>query len=214
MLGPGMVMIDIGANIGYYSLLAASRVGATGKVMAFEPSVDNCAMLQMSVKANGFDNVAIHTMAVADVDGTVGFCMDESNGSINRKDPESRPYQVRAVRLDGFLRDEPQIDLIKMDIEGAEGLALAGMRQLLALHRPNLFTEFSPNALQAISGIMAEDYLRDLRELGYELHVVHRARGRDPSPQSNEDIMRDCYDCQSDHLDLAAYPQDKLTANR
>jgi FkbM family methyltransferase len=213
LLKPGMVMIDIGANIGYYSLLAASRVGATGKVTAFEPSMENCALLQKSVKANGFDNVVIHSMAVTDLEGTVGFSMGDSNGSIDRKNPDSRPIQVRAVRLDGFLKDEPRIDLIKMDIEGAEGFALAGMRHLLARYRPILFTEFCPSALQAISEIMPEDYLSDLRELGYELHIVHRGRARNGGPQSNEEIMREFAECQSDHLDIAAYPRDRSVAS-
>jgi FkbM family methyltransferase len=207
LLRPGMVMVDVGANIGYYSLLAAARVGPAGKVIAFEPGEANTALLQMSAQANAFQNIVIHTLAVADVDRTVGYTMDDSNGSIYPQDARLGQLQVRAVRLDDFLQDEPRIDLVKMDIEGAEGLALAGMRQLLLRHHPVLFTEFNPNALQATSGIPAEVYLNSLRELGYALHVIHRPQGQNPAPQTNAEIMRAYSDYGSDHLDLAAYPQ-------
>jgi FkbM family methyltransferase len=207
LLRPGMVMIDVGANIGYYSLLGAARVGPAGTVIAFEPGEANTALLQMSAQANAFKNIAIHALAVADVNRTVGFSMDDSNGSIYPQDARLGHLQVRAVRLDDFLKDEPRIDLVKMDIEGAEGLALAGMRQLLLRHRPILFTEFNPNALQATSGISAEAYLNSLRELGYALHVVHRVQGQNPTSQTNAEIMQAYTQYGSDHLDLAAYPQ-------
>jgi hypothetical protein len=93
-----------------------------------------------------------------------------------------------------------------MDIEGAEGFALKGMAKLLEHHHPVLFTEFSPNALQGVSGISPEDYLKELRRLGYELYVLHRGKGQDRLPQSDQEITR-CYaECKSDHLDLVAIP--------
>ena len=95
----GTVVVDIGANIGYYTLLAASRIGDKGKVIAFAPSSGNCMLLQKSVQANGFDNVVLHPYAVADLDGWVGLSMDDSNGTINRDDPLACMYQVQAVTL-------------------------------------------------------------------------------------------------------------------
>jgi FkbM family methyltransferase len=208
-LEPGWVVLDIGANIGYYTLLAASRVGPTGKIISFEPSADNCTLLQMSVQENGFGNVVLHTKAVADINGVVGYeggRFDDSNGGINRDNPTACSTQVHAVALDTFLGSEPRIDLIKMDIEGAEGFALKGMAKLLEHHHPVLFTEFSPNALQGVSGISPEDYLKELRRLGYELYVLHRGKGQDRLPQSDQEITR-CYaECKSDHLDLVAIP--------
>ncbi len=207
LLQPGQVFVDVGANIGYFTLLAAANVGPTGHVHAFEPGRKNCDLLQLSLAANGFDHVTLHPMAVADIDGTVGFSIGDSNGGIDRHNPTNRPFQVPAVRLDAFLQDQPRIDLVKMDVEGAEGLALAGMAQLLRRHQPVIFTEFSPLALQTVSGVSPEAYLDHLRDLGYVLHVIHRYRGQNPSPQTNAEILHDFAEYGSDHLDLVAYPR-------
>jgi FkbM family methyltransferase len=207
LLKPGMVVVDVGANIGYYTLLAASRIGEAGKVLAFEPSADNCRLLQMSLEANSFGNVILHPVAVADFAGVVGFATGGSNGSINRDDPTAMPFQVQAVRLDDLLGDEPRIDLVKMDIEGAEGLALAGMEQLLTRHKSIIFTEFSPAALEVRSHLTPESFLDRIRALGYDLHVLHRQGGQHPTPQTNTEILHDFNQYQSDHIDLVAYPR-------
>jgi len=206
LLKPGMVVVDIGANVGYYALLAASRIGKSGSVHAFEPNEADCALLTMSLAANGFQNVILHKVAVADFDGVVGYDTGGSNGAISRDDPNSRQFQVQAVKLDSLLPDEKRIDLLKMDIEGAEGLALAGMTQLIARHRPIIFTEFFPLALQRRSHLTAEEYLNCLRDFGYNLHVIHRVGGQNATPQNNEEIMLDFANYQSDHIDLVAYP--------
>lgn len=208
-LQPGKVVVDIGANIGYYTLLAASRLGSQGKVIAFEPGVDNCALIQMSLRANNFQNTVLHSLAIADVDGVVGFNMDDSNGRISRDNPAVNRYQVQAVTLDLFLQDEPRIDLIKIDIEGAEGRALVGMRRLLQRHHPIIFTEFTPGALPTVSGITAEAFLDLWRELGYDQFILPRAGSRNLSPQSNEDIMAHFAGSPApDHLDLLLRPRD------
>jgi FkbM family methyltransferase len=212
LLKPGLVVVDVGANIGYYTLLAASRIGDAGRVLAFEPNMDNCRLLQMSLEANGFRNVILHPVAVADMAGVVGFATGGSNGSINRDDPTAMPFQVQAVRLDDVLGDylldkAARIDLVKMDIEGAEGLALAGMEQLLTRHKPVIFTEFSPAALEVRSHLTPESFLDRIRVLGYDLHLLHRHGGQHPTPQTNAEIMRAFAEYQSDHIDLVAYPR-------
>lgn len=205
-LQPGMVVVDIGANIGYYTLLAASRVGRSGKVIAFEPSAHNCALLQKSVEANGFHSVQVYPFAVAEAEGIVGFEMDDSNGSISRGDPTSCSQQVRAVALDTFLKDEPCVDVVKIDIEGAEGRALAGMRGLIEKHHPLVFSEFSPGALQANSGISPEVYLDQLMHLGYDLFVLSGDE-HGGTPQSIAQIMDRCRLFREyEHVDLMAVP--------
>lgn len=208
-LQPDMVVVDVGANIGYYTLLAASKVGYSGKVIAFEPGIQNCNLIKMSLAANNFRNVVVHSCAVADLDGEVGFNMDDSNGSINHRNPAESTYQVQAVQLDSFLEAEPRIDLIKLDIEGAEGRAVKGMQSLLQQHRPIIFTEFSPKALEKNSGVTPEQYLNILFGLGYELYVIDRTRGKSAQSQSCEQIMIIFNNSTSDHLDLIAIPQDR-----
>ena len=207
LLKPGTSFVDIGANIGYYTLLAAAHVGSSGKVIAFEPSSDNCGILRMSLQANHFTNVNLYPFAVADVEGIVGFGMDDSNGRISLDDPASAAYQVRAVTLDTFLKDQPQIDVIKIDIEGAEGRALYGMRNIIRRHHPVILTEFSPRGLSIASNISPEEYLNQLRDLGYQIAVIPHMGSMSAIPQSNEQIM-ECFASFSgaDHLDLLARP--------
>lgn len=208
LLRPGTVLVDLGANIGYYTLLAAARVGRTGKVIAFEPSVDNCALLSKSLQANHFDNVVVHNVAVAEAEGVVGLHRHDSNGYILPPETVSAHLErVRTVTLDRVLCDEPRVDVLKMDIEGAEGRALQGMRRLLRRCAPIIFTEFNPSALRAVSGMAPEHYLDQLRALGYALYVIHRTTGQHATPQSTADIMRAWVASQRDHVDLVAFPE-------
>ncbi len=204
-LRPGAVVVDIGANIGYYTLLAAARTGDTGKVIAFEPSSSSCALVEKSARRNNFHNIIIHNKAVVSNDGHVRFGgKNGTNGSIKLDIVTGYSTLVEAVALDTFLQNETRIDVIKMDIEGAEGLALKGMRQLLQRHHPVIVTEFSPDALRDLSGVQPEDFLNDMRTLGYQVSVIAAKGFWHGLPQSNEEIMRIYRETQSDHLDLLA----------
>lgn len=206
LLRPGTVMVDVGANVGYHSLMAASRVGRVGKVIAFEPASDNCALLTRSLGINGFVNVVLYPFAVADMNGLVGFEMDDSNGGINPGDPFASAMQVRGVTLDALLADEPRIDVIKMDIEGSEGRALRGMRALLRRHHPVLFTEFFPSALASRSGMSGEEYLNELRELGYLPAVIDWRHGPSRVAQTNTEILAQVDAGVRGYADLVARP--------
>ena len=207
---PGSVVVDVGANIGYYTLLAATKIGPSGKVIAFEPSRENCALLQRSLVANHVTNVVLVPFAVADLDGAVRYGMDDSNGRITLDDrPELR--QVRAVTLDRALAREPRLDVVKIDIEGAEGRALRGMRGLLLRHRPVVCAEFTPGALPRVSGVTPEEYLDELRALGYELSVVPRRGVWRHRPHTNAEIMAHFAPPSAlDHLDVMALPRGEV----
>ena len=188
-LAPGQTFIDVGANIGWYSMLAASRVGSEGKVLAFEPGVSNGETLLRSARLNGFTTIKLHPVAVSDAPGLVGYYADDSNGWVSKDLAAPGSTPVKAIRLDDALKDEPRVDLIKMDIEGGEGRALAGMQETLRRHRPTLFLEFSAGALRSVSAMEPTDVLGALRSLGYEIWV-NPSRGRVAShPQSDQEIM-------------------------
>lgn len=204
-LKPGQTVLDLGANLGYYALLAAKMVGETGKVIAFEPLPDNCELIRKSLAVNHFTNVTLYPLAVADRESTVGVTREESNGMILR-DARSASERVRAVALDTFL-DKPHVDVIKMDIEGAEGLALQGMRELVRAYRPIVFTELHPEALLAVSNMSAEEYLDAWRALGYAIYVLDRVTGQDRAPSSNAEIKARLAKNPYPHLDLLALPQ-------
>ena len=201
-----MVVVDVGANIGYYTLLAATIVGPTGKVIAFEPSVSNCTLVRKSLRANEVTWAKVHPYAVADEEGVVGFLMDDSNGVIGRGDLAAFPTRVEAITLDRFLEDEPRVEVIKMDIEGAEALALQGMENFVRRHMPIVFSEFAPRALQKTSGVAPREYLDRLRSLGYALSVISRSDASVSVPQSNDEIMEAHDRSGSDHVDLVARP--------
>ena len=207
-LQPGMTVVDIGANIGYYSMLAAHCVGPTGRVIAFEPSETNVTLLRASARLNGFTNIEVHEVAVADQDGSVSFSMQDSNGGINRGELGVSAQLVRAVRLDDILPEAYEIDVIKIDIEGSEGLAVHGMMQCLRHSRPIVFSEFTPGGLPRFSGLRGEDYLDLLRKLGYAIRIIENA-GHVLPPGTNKDIMRYFKDQRSDHIDLLAEPLER-----
>jgi FkbM family methyltransferase len=207
LLRPAMSVIDLGANIGYYTMLAAARVGPTGRVLAFEPEPTNGALIARSVAANGFGNVRLVLCAVAGATGVVDLLLDDSNGRLVDPDtPGAR--RVQALSLDQLLSPDEPVDLIKMDIEGAEGLALAGMQQLIATRRPIIVTEFSPPALRVVSQIEPAEYLARLRAPGYDLFVIDRTHGLSLRPESDTEVMAHFAGSASEHLDLIACPRD------
>lgn len=211
LLGPGAVFVDVGANVGWYTLLAAARVGPKGRVHAFEARADNVALLERSLDDNGFANVEVHRCAVSDRAGTLAFFASGtwySNGRIVAdEEPGSEQLpRVPAVALDEALADAPQIDVIKMDIEGAEAKALAGMRGLLRRHRPVLLTEFSPDLLRISSGVEPEAYLAALAA-GHALHVLPADGGTQQGPFAPAEILAAQRAAGGTHLDLVAVPR-------
>ena len=136
---PGMVFYDVGANVGFYTLLASRLVGEAGKVVAFEPSHRNLAFLRRHVGMNRCGNVQIYPAAVADRKGKGRFNAgtDPSTGRLD----ESGRAEVELVSLDELV-DSGEIlppNVIKMDIEGGEGAALRGAARVLRGYQPTLF---------------------------------------------------------------------------
>ncbi len=129
----GMTVLDVGANVGYYAVTMAELVGDRGRVHAFEPAADTRAKLARNLRANGVRNVLVHGVALADADETRTFYHAEDRGrsSLGPEDVVTAEEQVDCRRLDGLLPPETRIDFVKIDIEGAELLALRGARATL-----------------------------------------------------------------------------------
>ncbi|MFO1303595.1 MAG: FkbM family methyltransferase [Burkholderiales bacterium] len=145
LLRPGNVVVDIGANHGVYALIAAARVAPNGHVYAFEASEHFCELIRASISVNGLDRSitlenrgvadrAFETTLVADVQMSGGGHL-VSEGVADappRSSLGTRSQVIQCVALDDYFGDPAQkIDAIKMDIEGAEGLALKGMARLI-----------------------------------------------------------------------------------
>ena len=143
-LQPKAVFWDVGAHIGFTSLIASRLVGPDGRVEAFEPFPPNIGRLARSVGLNGFSNVTVHPQAITKRDGTALFHLHESSlqGSLVQDAP-AEAIEVACETLDSVARRLPRPDLIKVDAEGAELDVLEGGRQLLTTVRPRLIVEFT-----------------------------------------------------------------------
>jgi len=181
VLKPGDVVLDIGANIGYYALLAAQIIGETGKVYALEPSPSSITLLRKSVEANGLEHIVeINEKAVASTVGAVQFfTSDWSNLSTTynsrlvtgKQIPFGRSIEVEATTVDAFLEGKRTPSLIKMDIEGAEVDVIKGMLETLACsERMTLFIEIHPQLLDDTS--LMQDFLGTLMENGFDTLAV------------------------------------------
>lgn len=176
IISPGMTVLDVGAHIGYFTRLFAKMVGAQGKVYAFEPHPENVRLLRGNVSP--FSNVVILNKAVSDKKGIgnlfVSPSTKSSSHSLFRQQHTITSARIEVVTLDEFWEEigRPQIDLIKMDIEGAEPNALKGARGLFCQHEHIiLITEFCPANLRS-GGIEPEEVLELLSDLGFRYSVI------------------------------------------
>ncbi|MCR9144557.1 MAG: FkbM family methyltransferase [bacterium] len=180
VLRPGMSFVDVGANIGYFTMLGARLVGPGGRVTAFEASPQNCSLIYASAALNGFENIRIEALAVAEAGGPYLYQSSGSNGRIVPFDlAAGSPDALRgdflwAGTLAERLAGEPAVDVIKIDIEGAEYRALLGAGDILRKRRPVILTEFSPPQLAGVSGLddRGRGYLELIHEAGYEFAIL------------------------------------------
>ena len=170
---PGDTVLDIGANIGYFTLLFAQLVGEQGRVYAFEPDPTNFHILRRNIERNGLKNVVPEQKAVSSRTGKIRLFSDKTNRGDNRTfDPgDGRDsVEVDAVSLDEYFSNIVlKINFIKIDIQGGELAAVQGMRSLLrGRERLSMISEFWTFGLER-SGGSAADYLHLLIELGFRL---------------------------------------------
>ena len=187
---PGQTVIDLGANVGLYTAIAASRVGAAGRVIAVDPDPGSFSALQRTIALNGFTNVTPVNVAAGDRDCEARLYIDEFNGADGRLyDAKGRRDSVSVVvrRMDSILREAnfTEIDVIKMDIQGCEALAWSGMRDLLADSRRTLtlFLEFWPWGLSKM-GSDPHSFIENLIEFGFEFERIDE-RSRSVRPISD-----------------------------
>jgi len=178
----GDVVVDVGANIGYYTLLFARQVGPTGHVYAFEPDPHNFGLLRRNVLQNGYTNVTCVPCAVGDRSGTVRLYRNQGNRGDHRI-YDSRDGRIAidtaCVSLDDYFADiDRPVNFIKMDIQGAEALALRGMQRLLgrASGGLRLLTEFWPRGL-TLCGENPGQFLDSLHGLRFDVGVIDEKTG-------------------------------------
>jgi FkbM family methyltransferase len=178
-LRAGMVVADIGANIGYFTLLMAEMVGPSGRVHAFEPNPSVSSLLRRSLDVNGFlGRVQLHDTALGDTDGaTLAFIVPENepkNGHLQPLiDPATTEYAtVQTARLDSR-PDWREIEFAKIDVEGAEEMIWAGSRGLLESGKlRTVVLEFTPGRYADPAG-----FLKKIETDGFKLYRIDLERG-------------------------------------
>lgn len=172
-LKTGDVFLDIGANIGYFTLLAASIVQTSGKVISFEPNIQNLQLIYASILENNFENIRVYPFAVSDSQQIMKIKHFCSNGFLESPTSDQKNIQlVQTVRIDELLQSEKQINVIKMDIEGYEPPALRGMDNLIRKYRPVIFTEFSPWHIKHRCNVDPQEYLKQIESYNYRLSII------------------------------------------
>ncbi len=197
-LKPGMVAVDVGANLGYYTLLMADLVGATGRVFAFEPNPRMASLLRRSVSINGYlPWVEIDPRPTAEASGLrVKFRIPPGNPGgasvVAAGASSSDVIELETVALDDILPEK--VDVMKIDVEGAELRSWRGMARTLSRNRDiRIFLEFAAARYPSV----ADDFLREIEDSGFSLALA----GYDgfPKPATREQIIAQTA---ASHVDL------------
>ena len=210
VLAPGMTVLDVGANEGFYSLYCARRVGDRGLVVAVEPSPRERARLERNVALNGLPNVRIEPRALAARAGraVLRIANAEHNGqnSLGAFGHASvtlaGQVEVELQTLDALVQGQGlrRVDLLKIDVEGAELAVLRGAEQVLAASRPLILFELFDAALRG-QGASAQEVLDFLAARGYRFFKFGADGGLAPLPSLAEAS-----------IDLVAAPAERLAA--
>ena len=179
---PGSVVVDIGANIGYHTVQFARAVGPTGRVFSFEPDPDNLRVLHHNIRTNALDNVVVVPKAATSEAGTLRLFRSTENRGDHRvydSGDGREAVVIDAVAADDVLMNVAgPVSVVKLDVQGAEPAAMAGMQRFLHAHPEAwIATELWPAGLKR-GGSSLEDYVTQLRALGAALLRIDEPRRR------------------------------------
>ena len=171
---PAMTVLDIGAHVGYFTCLAARLAGPRGLVVALEPNPRNFDLLTANVWRNGFTNVVCFPWAAGTENGFADLFISPTNGGDHRLFPLDEPREavrVRVATLDAVEALRPPVDIVKIDVQGAEEGVMRGMQSLLSASPDVLVTlEFWPAGARQF-GSSPESLLDFYRSLGFGVRV-------------------------------------------
>lgn len=179
LLKPGDIAVDVGANIGFFSLLFSQRVGTTGKVLSFEPSRSILSKLRDNIRLNQSTSINVFEDCLSDICGKAMFALGPNSNSglstLRTLTNGSGTTEVDTIKFDDIPLDGIDIKLIKIDVEGAECKVLRGMAGHLKRSHPALIVEVTDSFLRDM-GESTEGLIAYLRELGYFCYVIGEGR--------------------------------------
>jgi FkbM family methyltransferase len=173
LIAPGMSVLDIGANIGYYTLLFANLVGPEGKVHAFEPAPKALRLLRKNINANTLTNVIVHACAAGADITEERLYLNDYNAGDNRiyKSDGMESVAITVRTIDSLVPENQRVDFIKMDVQGYEWHVIRGAKRIIEGDRPSIVLEFSPRGIARCGG-SAKDLLRYLEHRGYSFEEI------------------------------------------
>ena len=200
-LGEGMTFVDVGANEGLFTLFASKKVGMRGRIFALEPSQRDFSRLTDNLRLNKSANVKALQLGASDHNGkaeliVAGYQHEGHNtlGRLSYEASSSRIEKIELRRLDDLLDGEKVdgVDVVKIDVEGAEKKVIMGMQETIRRYRPALLVEVFDNALRT-QGSSCEELLEILRSLGYRLFIFTEEKGLaaplEGEPKGSENIL-------------------------
>jgi FkbM family methyltransferase len=187
LLKPGMTVADIGSNMGYFAMLAARAVGQSGKTIAFEPAPSNLVYLRRNLSLNSELAVIVEELAISSEEGEATFHTGwhEGNGSLleDARGTTGETFTVRTCRLDDYRKTNgiDRIDLLKLDIEGAEVLAFEGMAEGLKDGRyGHIMLEWHGRDHGGFAPERPKNAVKLLAESGYGFYHITKRSGLQP----------------------------------
>ena len=189
----GDVVLDVGANIGYYTLIFSDLVGKEGKVFAFEPDRSNFELLKKNVEYNKCKNVTLIQKAVSDNNEKVKIYIVSEHPAANRifdaGDKERETIEVESIRLDDFFKEHNEIiNFIKMDVEGVEFKVFKGMLEILKKsEKLKIMAEFAPILIKK-AGLEPKDFLEFL--INNKFNIFHINRNKKIIPINIEGFLK------------------------
>ena len=210
-LKEGDVMLDVGANMGVYSLISSSKIGRNGKIIAFEPDSDNFKIIKKSIEVNRFNNISVFPFAVSDKEEQIFFeknTFNSGNHHIRKKKTSVTQSSIDAIKLDDFLKKEEKIDIIKMDIQGAEFFAFHGMKEIIEKF-PNIliFAEYWVYGLKKM-GVNPKEYIDLLESYGFLIYRINSSQAC--LEKMDYDVIRNNVEYEKNYLNFVL-SKNKLT---
>jgi FkbM family methyltransferase len=174
LVKPGDTVIDVGANIGYFAIIAARAAGPAGQVHAFEPVESIRRSLVANLQLNGITDVRVHHEALSNTAGETTFYLgpdqDTGLGSL-RQLSTGVSIRVQQACFDDWWTRPSRVGLVKIDVEGAELRVLEGMTQCLVRDRPDILLEVTDAYLEGL-GASAEELIALLKDHGYQVFEI------------------------------------------